>query len=244
MKKLILKTALLACAAVAGNAQALPVAGQGTWETTLLGRDINGNAVAGSDASTVFLYDTVLDVTWLRDANANGIMTWGDAKTWAGNLVVGSFTDWRLPSMIDTGSLGCNYSTGGTDCGYNVQTKIGGTVYSEMASLWYNTLGNLAYPQTGYGLSNSGDFKNLQSFAYWSGLQMDYGSSAAWNFATNSGMQTVNEKAGGLYALAVRYGDVLAPIPNVASPIPEPATYALMLLGLGAVMVVVRRRKA
>jgi hypothetical protein len=35
MKKLILKTALLACAAIAGNANAVPVSGQGTWETTL-----------------------------------------------------------------------------------------------------------------------------------------------------------------------------------------------------------------
>lgn len=35
----------------------------GTWETTLLGRDINGSAVAASSTSAVFLYDTTLDVT-------------------------------------------------------------------------------------------------------------------------------------------------------------------------------------
>lgn len=29
----------------------------------LVGRDINGNAVAGYDASAVFLYDTDLDIT-------------------------------------------------------------------------------------------------------------------------------------------------------------------------------------
>lgn len=45
--------------------------GQSTWETTLLGRDINLNAVAATDASAVYLYDKTLDVNWLRDANAN-----------------------------------------------------------------------------------------------------------------------------------------------------------------------------
>lgn len=36
----------------------------GTWQTTLQGRDLDGNA-------TTFeaYYDTVLDITWLADAN-------------------------------------------------------------------------------------------------------------------------------------------------------------------------------
>jgi hypothetical protein len=42
--------------------QAAPVLGQGTWETTLLGRDINRQAVDGTDASAVYLYDTVLGI--------------------------------------------------------------------------------------------------------------------------------------------------------------------------------------
>lgn len=41
-------------------------------QATLLGRDINGHAVAGSNESAVFLYDTDLNITWLRDANASG----------------------------------------------------------------------------------------------------------------------------------------------------------------------------
>ena len=35
----------------------------GTAQASLVGRDINGNPVAGSDASAVFLYDDVLNVT-------------------------------------------------------------------------------------------------------------------------------------------------------------------------------------
>jgi hypothetical protein len=261
MKKLILKTALLACVAIAGNAQALPVAGQGTWETTLLGRDINGYAVAGSDASSVFLYDDVLNVTWLRNANyaqtsgydSNGLMNWTQAKTWAANLTVGSYTGWRLPTMIDTGAAGCaGYAYSGTDCGYNVQTKSGNltqyeagqTVYSEMASLFYDTLGNKAYYHTSgdfqsdFGLANTGDFQNLQPDYYWSGLEYAPDTGKAWYFVINYGDQSRNFKSQDLYALAVRPGDVLVPA------VPEPETYALMLAGLAVVGAVARRRKA
>ena len=39
-------------------------------QAALVGRDINGIAVAGSSADTVFLYDIDLNITWLRNANA------------------------------------------------------------------------------------------------------------------------------------------------------------------------------
>ena len=196
--KAVAAGALVATAAMlwATPAAALPVSGQGTWETTLLGRDVNGNAVSGNNASAVFLYDTALNVTWLRDANKNGRMNWNAANTWASGLNVGGFTGWRLPSMVDTGASGCDYSNaGGTDCGYNVQTAT-----SEMAHLYYVTLGNLAYcppgdatcaggPQVGFGLSNTGDFQNMQSFDYWSGLEYAPSTSLAWAFRTFGGVQ-------------------------------------------------------
>ena len=240
MKKMILKTALLACVAIAGNAQALRVAGQGTWETTLLGRDVNGYAVAGGDASAVFLYDNVLNVTWLRNANANGAMTWTQANTWAANLVVGAYDDWRLPTMVDTPNATLSY-TGGTDYGYNVRTTSGSTVYSEMASLWYDTLGNKAVydvfgnsPQAGWGLTNTGDFQNLQESFYWSGLE--YEPDGGWYFDTPAGFQGIRDGWRSMHAMAVRDGNV--------SPVPEPETYALMLAGLAVVGAAARRRKA
>jgi len=254
MSKMILKAALLACAATAGNAQALAVAGQGTWETTLLGRDINGAAVTARDgsgvldSSAVFLYDTVLDVTWLRDANVNDPITWDAAKSWASGLnssaTGGGFTGWRLPTMPDVGTDACNYAASGTNCGYNVQTKREGTVFSEMASLFYDTLGNLAELsvieqfQSGYGLTNTGDFQNMQSGAYWSGLQYGPFTYDAWIFDMNYGRQGTDGKANSLYSLALRDGDVLL------SAVPEPETYALMLAGLALVGAAARRRKA
>lgn len=225
----------------------------GTWETTLVGRDINGNAVAASSA--VFLYDTTLNVTWLRNANVSGAMFWDSANSWANGLVVGVYGGWRLPTMIDTGSPGCDFSTaGGTDCGYNVMTKSGDptkyeagqTVYSEMAHLFYVTLGNKAYcppgdqtcaggPQPGYGLTNMGDFQNFQSNVYWLGLsnasRPDF---EAWFMATSTGAQVTDLKDVPHFAMAVRPGDV--------SAVPEPTTYALILAGLGVVAVATRRR--
>ena len=53
MIRATIKTLLSASAiglAMVGTAQAFGVSGQGTWETTLLGRDINRNPVAATNA--------------------------------------------------------------------------------------------------------------------------------------------------------------------------------------------------
>ena len=235
-----------AVAAIAVAAQAGPVIGQGTWESTLKARDINGNAVALDAASAAFFYDTTLDVTWLRNMNVNGPMNWGSAVAWADALTTGGFTDWRLPTIIDSGAPGCNLSyAGGTDCGYNVETQVG-MAYSEWAHLYYVTLGNLAYcppgdatcaggPQTGWGLTNTAYFDNMQSLVYWSGTEYAPGTSGAWGFFTYDGFQDGSGKNFGLYAVAVRPGDVLAAAP-------EPQGYVLVLTALGALLWV--RRKA
>ena len=161
-----------------------------------------GAAVAADSASAVFLYDTTLNVTWLRDANARGTtMNWDTANTWANTLMVGAYSGWRLPTMIDTGTPGCNWSAaGGTDCGDNVQSRSGGTTYSEMAHLFFATLGNKSYcppgdatcaggPQAGWGLTNTGTFQNMQSRVYWSGLESAPSPSYAWRFTTFNGNQ-------------------------------------------------------
>jgi hypothetical protein len=251
MRQLILKTALLACAAIAGNAHAVAVAGQGTWETRLLGRDINGNAVAGNADSAVFLYDTVLDVTWLRDANyaqtsgyyslySDGRMNWVAVNTWAANLVVGAYDDWRLPTLQPVNGTSFNYDQtfdGTSDRGY-AATGTGWGTASEMGHLFYVTLGNTQAPFSDTALSNTGDFQNLQSSAYWSGLVYATSPSNVWTFNPGDGRQGRNSKNDLLRAMAVRPGDVLV------SPIPEPETYALMLAGLGLVGFMARRRKA
>jgi hypothetical protein len=69
------------------------------------------------------IYDDVLDITWLQDANyaqtsgydADGMMTWYDAIVWAEKLeyydsvreVTG--TDWRLPQTLPVDGVSYNY---------------------------------------------------------------------------------------------------------------------------------------
>ena len=223
MQKKPLILALLAGIALSGAAQA-----------TLMGRDLNGSA-----GSFEAYYDTDLGITWLADANVNGRMTWAAANTWAANLSftdgVNTYDNWRLPTVTDTGTSGCNFADTGTDCGYNVDTATG-----EMAHLFYDELGNKAFydaagagPQTGWGLTNTGPFTNLQANYYWSATE-DAPTGNAWNFYFYDGYQRTDLKHGGFYALAVSPGDVAA--------VPEAQTYALMLAGLGLIGWRVRRR--
>lgn len=240
MKRAVMGAAVAAATLAAGLAQAVGVPGQGAWETTLLPRDIDGDTV--TDA----FYDAALDITWLRDADVNGLMEWDTAKTWADTLVVGGVGGWRLPKTVDTGAPGCDFSfAGGTDCGYNVDTAS-----SEMAHLYYVTLGNLSpcppgnptcsgagVPQPGSGLTNTGGFQNLDPTYYWSGTEYAPSPGLAWQFVTIYGYQHFQCSSGfGAFAMAVRPGDVAA--------VPEPQTYAMLLLGLGAVLLAARRRPA
>lgn len=236
----------VAALTAAVSAQAAPVSGQGTWEATLQGRDINGNPVALNDASAVFFYDTVLNLTWLGDWNANGAMEWGAALAWAAGLSINGFTGWSLPGVLDFGNDGCNFSyAGGTDCGYNVYPDEVQRRGSPLAHMFHDTLDNLSRCPpgdtdctpglpTGYGLTNTGPFSNMQSGDYWSSTE--YAPTTAWRFLTNVGAQSNLNKDQPGYAVAVRAGDVLA------SSVPEPDGLALLVVGLGAAAVARRWR--
>lgn len=214
------------------------------------------------------IYDNVLNITWLQNANygagssydnggstsgstTDGLMTWNNAVAWADTLVYHDsvrnvdYSDWRLPSIIDTGTSGCNSAYSGTDCGWNVQTYSAGTTYSEMAYMYYVNLGNKGYYsasgvyQPDHGLVNdplnANDeslFTNLQPALYWSGLGQPFGN--AWYFHMGFGRFSGNQGNGGWgdgrYAWAVRDGDVAAaPAP---SGVPEPGMVGLLALGL------------
>ncbi len=112
------------------------------------------------------VYDDVLDVTWLADANyaktsgydSDGWMNWLDALEWASNLeyydsvrgVV--YTDWRLPAIRPINGVEFSYTSssnaGVVDIGYNVSAP--GTYYersgaSELAYMYYVNFGFSGY---------------------------------------------------------------------------------------------------
>lgn len=222
MNKTILKSALLALIAVTGTAHAVPVSGQGTWETTLLGRDINGYAVAATDERAVFLYDTDLGITWLRDwGTAGRRMSWSAARGWAQTLTVGGFGGWSLPTAKNQDGSGPCFQ-------YYCD--------SQMGHLYFAELGNEAEGRS----LNLGPFINVASFPayYWSDTQFLDNTDKAWLIDARTGYQWHSYKESGVEVTAVRLGDVLV------SQVPEPETYALMLVGLAAVGAAARRRQS
>ena len=221
------------------------------------------NAALLSRLSGQAYYDTELDITWLADANLadsndfgvtgvgfNGNMTWDAANEWIAAMNTAAYLgagDWRLPFMIDTGASGCeSVAYTGTDCGYNVETKNGAIVKSEMAHLFYVTLGNTGQYDTGgnltgcagfpdYCLTNTGPFSSFQASYYWSDTEYAPDTGNAWYFHFGASSQYFDLKSNDFYAWAVRPGDIAA--------VPVPAA-AWLFGGALALLGAVRRRSA
>jgi hypothetical protein len=189
--------------------------------------------------------DPAANLTWVADANlaqtsgydAVGRMSWTAAVAWIaslnaqnGGLGYLGVNNWRLPTVTDTGTSGCNRASTGTDCGYNVDLATG-----EMARMFYGTLGNTGEVNTSgvvtgcsdsspHCLTNDGPFSNLQPGSYWSGTEYAPDTSNAWVFDFSYGLQDYYSKTNALYAWAVRPGDIAA--------VPAPAAVWLLATGL------------
>lgn len=216
---------------------AIAVDDQGSWQTTLQGRDLDGNILNGPEA----YYDTVLNITWLADANyaktsaysVDGRMDWSAANNWVSSLKIYGISGWRLPTMVDTNWPGCDTDQGfnGGDCGYSVGINTYGSTHNyELAYLYHETLGNKstfngagAFNPAGV-LAKTGPFHNIQQGSYWYGLEYANNIDDAWGFAFRGGYQVNYSKSIGLYAWVVHSGDVVA--------VPEAQSWVLALAGL------------
>lgn len=201
---------------------------------------------AMSDAALInrgsgLIYDDVLDVTWMQDAdylitsgaNANGRLNFSDASNWVDNLVFSGYDDWRLPTIspLDGTNFDFGFSfDGSTDRGFN---QVPST--SELAHMFVNNLGNTSYfdaagvpMQAGSETFKSsfidgdtGDLFNISNIAvtYWTGVVDDPINNAAWgfNFREFSGVARGETQLLGvpsqLSVWAVRDGDVQSTLP-------------------------------
>lgn len=212
------------------------------------------------------IYDNLLGVTWLQNVNlgagtayddgassTDGRMTWASADAWATDLIYAGHTEWRLPTVSPINGAAFNVTltaNGSTDRGFNISatsTAYAGSMQSELAHLFYNSLGNSSIFTVGGSyvgcgascLTNTGPFSNLQSSSYWSGTE--YAPTPpdltdAFYFATVTGFQNHIGKSTENYAWAVHAGDIGAPVPL------PPAAW-LFGSGLVGLLVLGRSRK-
>jgi hypothetical protein len=176
--------------------------------STLQGRDITGMATDINDPRTMFLYDSIANLTWYRNANAIGPLTWEAAKSWTESLNIGGITDWRLPNTTQpdatcSNSLEISAAFGSISYGY-------GCTGSEMGRLYYVNPGN-----TPNNFSNPGPFINFEDL-YWTSNEYTPNPSEVWLFDFRDGSQLITynmglSKTNTLFALAVREGDIPAP---------------------------------
>ena len=228
-------------------------------------------ALAGAaDAALVsrgggMVYDTTQNLTWLADMNfaatsgyaaanatapfphlettvlAWGGMGWLAANQWADSLVYGGFDDWRLPGL-NAADTSCPFER---DFGPGLGSIHYGTGCSggELSHLLVVDLG--AGPN-GSILDTAGDtaeqvanlalFSNVQNTRYWSGTEWASDAVYALYVDSRDTFQGNQGKGAPYLALAVRTGDVGA--------VPEPQTFGLAVLALGAAVRLRRQRRA
>ena len=271
IKTLLASVTLASLGAV--PAHAVGIAGQGTWQQTLLGRDLDGNLGNGPEA----WYDTTLNITWLANTQAiagtpydtyfrggsddqpydnesnetDGRAVLSDAFFWVQQLNVGGTTGWRLPATTPIDGSDFRYSPstkaageadtpwrGVLDVGWNITS-----MHSELAHMFHITLGNLgAYDNDGRLRDpgeisfNTGVFDALKARKIWSGSKYHPNErDIAWVFDFASGKQQGGYPAlpfpEAYHAWAVHDGDV-----GMAMPVPEPASWAVLLAGLAVVL--------
>jgi len=191
----------------------------------------------------------------------DGRMNMPNARDWTTSLNIGGVTGWRLPDVTPVDGLQFNTSPsydGSTDVGYNVSapgSAYPGTTVSELAHMFYATLGNTGRIDMGginnpaYGLINTGPFTfpsnpYYDTLPYWTGVLVDPTDweGSAYVFTLNEGQQRPDDNLIGLlYSWPVHDGDAWPVQGSNVAVIPLPPVFYLFGSGLLGLIGIARK---
>lgn len=160
------------------------------------------------------IYDTDLNITWISDGNYADT---SGAQIGGGTMNWGRATSWADSLNFQNVS------------GWQLPTL------DQLGHLFYDELGGQAGTSivSVHNPANYAMFGNIKDL-YWSSTEINQSSAGFLNF--HSGYDNNTAKTQGLYAFAVHSG-------NIMPSVPEPETYAMLMVGLGLVGFIARRRK-
>ena len=204
------------------------------------------------DRGAGLIYDDVLDVTWLQDANYagtqyaetlgmqgdfDGKMRWDAAQTWVGGLTYQGYTGWRLPTIEPLNGSSYNFAytyKGNSDRGYSIDSQTSELGYMFHVNLGYHSKHEGFSMPDPYGSDENSIFgSSLRSdVLYWSGSEAVVGGTEVLSFNMADGFQGKDYKTSNFLTWAVHDGDIAAvPVPAAAAVVPVPA--AVWLFGSG-----------
>lgn len=197
------------------------------------------------DRGDGLIYDDVLNVTWLKDANyaisnsfgvsginADGSMNWETAQVWIAGMNSTKhlgYSSWRMPATLISDPA-CTTGTGGLS-GYDMNC-----IGSELGSLYYESLGRQG-PYDQWGILHPGTekldtglFANLAPLSYWTSTEVTGSADLAYRFDFLTGGRDETWKGFSFPRVwALLDGDV-----SRASQVPEPKVLLLLLIAVGA----------
>ena len=212
------------------------------------------------------IYDDILDISWLADANLaasntfgtagvqlDGAMSWYTALDWVDGLNTSNYlgySNWRLPTVAPVDGFALDYDVsydGSTDRGFNNTSTS-----NELSHLYYTGLGNLGLCTTNNATGSSSDTCEITPDGGWGLKNTDpFTNLMSYRYWTGVENELNTERA---FDMDFTFGQigtgakgggkfVIAVLDGNVSAVPIPAAIWLFSAGLVGLTAVARRRK-